>query len=457
MSKGSTPIDLRKFQKDRHFFSGAGRAEILEELRVSLGTPEFKICVVSGPEGVGKTSLLQELHVDMRPQMKIISFSGHYGTIDKVLEHIAETLNITQDPEHTVEEMRAQIERHLSFNFKDRPLLVLFDDAHALPLPVIRELLAVLSAPGASHSVLFVDNEAVDVVCQFLQQQNVPSMSLRRMYREELAAYLAHHYHRAVSFTDLELDSIYTASEGVPLRVNQQAEYVLNKRKAASNCADNVTRISATTSLTWSQSDTGAWVAAACLTAAISVTSLYNALTPPSSALDAYAASEQIDLVDLSNIEEQDSIADEEFEVELPEEFVEFSDRLSDDEIDLLQTGSDQYVLQLMAGSSEEDMEAFVAEHAEHGVKMYRSLAHGEPWYKAVTEDFDNPKQAIDAAKALPSDLQQENPWVRTVASVQEEILTMGELHLSEKVLPNELERWMAVIDTTPLHLHDAI
>ena len=448
MSKGSTPIDLRKYHQDRHFFTGAGRAEILEELRVSLATPELKICVVSGPEGVGKTSLLKELQLAMRPQMKVISFSGHYGSVRRILEHVAETLNITQDPEYTTEEMRAQIARHLSFNYKDRPLLVLFDDAHALPLPVIRELVAILSTPGATHSVLFVDNEAVDVVCQFLQQQDMPSLSLRRMYRDELAAYLAHHYHRAVSFTDLELDAIFAASEGVPMRVNQQAEYALRQRKMAGLSADNVTRINATGPLVWPQSDTGAWVAAACLTAAISITSLYNALTPSSSS-DPFGASEQqISLVDSSDIEEHDSFADDEFEVELPEEFVEFSDQLSDDEIDLLQTGSDQYVLQLMAGSSEEDMEAFVAEHAAHGVKMYRSLAHGEPWYKAVTEDFDDPKQAIDAAKAFPSELQQENPWVRTVASVQEEILTMGEVHLSELALSHSFQGWVAMVDT---------
>lgn len=449
MGSSIKPIDLRNYTKKERFFSGAGRGELLTQLQQKIQSPELKICVVSGPDGIGKTALLAELLHNMRPVTRVVSFSGHYGSIEAVLEHIGESLNLTLDPEHSVAQQRDYIGKHLAFNYQDKPLLVLFDDAHALPLPVIRDLLAVLSAPGSSSSVLFVDNEAADVVCNFLHQQSLDTLNVRRIYREELAAYLSHHYHHAVSFTELEQDAIFVASDGVPLRINQQAEYTLRQRAAQCSVAEHVERVAPSHGLKTALGfhPTAGWAVAACFTAAVSLVSVYNALLPAKPAMEPLQSPATARLVvDLSQQEEQEYLlAEDGFEVELPEEFEEFSDQLSADEIELLQAGADQYVLQLMAGSSEQDMEAFLTEHAEYDLKMYRSLADGEPWFKAVTQEFDNPNQAIAAAGELPRALRQEKPWVRSVASVQQEILQMGEVHLSEH--DNSLpERWLATL-----------
>lgn len=447
MSLDKKPTDIRKSGQERRFFAGAGRAQILSETVRLLRQESPALCIVSGPEGIGKTKLLGEVRRELFPSMHAIRMQGHFGSMDRMLKELAERLELNTSACDDSKEILDLIGHRLSCTTDGKPVLVLFDDAHALPLPVIRMLVQFFRTHGRNTRVaLFVDNEAVDVICSFLRQHTAPTITMRRIGRYEIAGYLKHRYGKAdPMFDDVELDTIFAASDGVPARINRQAEYVLKQRKVQANITQQIVSTGNSNTMAL-PSFAGAPVglaAAACMLMTVMALTIGTALQQEQA--DYMAAGEANPAPQLELNEEQFAELDDDYEVELPEEFVEFSNQLSDDEIDILQIEPNQYVLQFMAGDSEEDMQAFVDEHNELGVKMYRSLADGQPWYKAVATGFADPEMAENVIDDLPADLQKEKPWVRSVASVQQEILIMGEEHLSDpKDSFSSLESWIA-------------
>lgn len=445
-------VDIRSYDYSRHFFAGAGREDLLHDLLRLVRIESPSLCVLSGPDGIGKTMLLKQLRRLLFTEMHTICLEGHFGTTKSVLERLSSHIALDWNSEWSDKEALNKVADQLCRTADGRPILVLFDDAHALPLPVIRNLVRFLDNRALDvRTVLFVDNEAVDVICHFLRRQQLRNLSIRRLTRDEVPAYLQHRYRRETKFDQLELDTIFDASEGVPARINRHAEYTLKQRAITAAAAPKTKALNGHgTAIASLQSRQGmAYGLAACLTLGIALVSLsealqWNSLKP---------ASEAIVETDLLPELEEEQFADlgDDYELELPEEFVEFSNQLSDDEVALLQTEPDQYVLQFLAGDSEEDMAAFVEEYDEFGVKMYRSLLDGEPWYKAVaTTGISNRDEAEAIIDLLPNELKQEQPWVRTVASVQQEILTMGEQHLAEPEDADtaSLESWIAQLST---------
>ncbi|MFK7732701.1 MAG: AAA family ATPase [Pseudomonadales bacterium] len=447
MSLNKNPTNIRKSGLNKGFFAGAGRAQILNETVRLLRQESPALCIVSGPEGIGKTKLLAEVRRELFPSMHAISMQGHFGSMERMLEELAKRLELNISACANSKEILDLIGHRLSCTAEGKPVLVLFDDAHALPLPVIRMLVQFFRTHGRNTRVaLFVDNEAADVISSFLKQHMAPTITMRRIGRYEIEAYLIHRYGSAhPEFDEVELDTIFEASDGVPARINTQAEYVQKQRQIQTHITEQIVSVS----------DSGAFAlpsfagapaglaAAACMLMTVMALTIGTAVQQEQADYTAALEAGPAPHVELS--EEQFAELDDDYEVELPEEFVEFSNQLSDDEIDILQIEPNQYVLQFMAGDSEEDMLAFIDEHNELDVKMYRSLADGQPWYKAVATGFADPETAENVIDDLPADLQKEKPWVRSVASVQQEILVMGEEHLSEpKDSLSSLESWVA-------------
>lgn len=451
MGLDKKPTDFRESSRARGFFTGAGRSQILAETVRLLRQESPALCIVSGPEGIGKTKLLCEVRRELFPSMRTICMQGHFGNMDLMLRELARQLELNTSACDDSKEVLDLIGHRLSCSADGKPVLVLFDDAHALPLPVIRMLVQFFRTHGRNtRMALFVDSEAVDVICSFLKQQTAPSIAMRRIGRYEMAAYLQHRYAQSNPlFDEVELDTIFSASDGVPARINTQAEYVLKQRNIQANLTEQIVRTVNTNTLAlplFKGAPVGL-AAAACMLMTVMVLTVGTALQQEQADYSAVLQANPAVQAELG--EEQFAELEDDYEVELPEEFVEFSNQLSDDEIDILQIAPNQYVLQFMAGDSEQDILAFVDEHDEFDVKVYRSLADGQPWFKAVATGFADPETAAKVIDDLPADLRKEKPWVRTVASVQQEILIMGEEHLSEpKDSFSSLETWVAWYQT---------
>lgn len=53
---------------------------------------------------------------------------------------------------------------------------------------------------------------------------------------------------------------------------------------------------------------------------------------------------------------------------------------------------------------------------------MYETVRHGRQWYVLVYGEFSNIASAKRALKNLPSAIQRDKPWVRSLRHVQSEL-----------------------------------
>lgn len=81
------------------------------------------------------------------------------------------------------------------------------------------------------------------------------------------------------------------------------------------------------------------------------------------------------------------------------------------------------FTMQLMASDKMSDLKAFAANHQLSGkVNYYQTALHGKPWYILTYGKYGSEKQAMTALAQLPSDLKSYHPWVKSFATVEEEV-----------------------------------
>ncbi len=81
------------------------------------------------------------------------------------------------------------------------------------------------------------------------------------------------------------------------------------------------------------------------------------------------------------------------------------------------------FTMQLMASDKVSDLKAFSANHQLSGkVNYYQTALHGKPWYILTYGKYNSEKQAMTALAQLPSDLKSHHPWVKSFATVEEEV-----------------------------------
>lgn len=95
-------------------------------------------------------------------------------------------------------------------------------------------------------------------------------------------------------------------------------------------------------------------------------------------------------------------------------------EKASDTQVASNDAGS--FTMQLMASDKMSDLKAFAQEHNLNRVQYYRTSLHGKPWYMLTYGKYNSEKQAMSALAHLPSDLKANHPWVKSFATVEEEV-----------------------------------
>jgi septal ring-binding cell division protein DamX len=92
----------------------------------------------------------------------------------------------------------------------------------------------------------------------------------------------------------------------------------------------------------------------------------------------------------------------------------------------LLQASPRNYAVQLLASHSEANISDFVTQlSADHPAGYFETRYQGKPWFVAVLAAFDDRDKAARAISALPAKLRSNEPWVRSVAGIQTDILQL--------------------------------
>ncbi len=89
----------------------------------------------------------------------------------------------------------------------------------------------------------------------------------------------------------------------------------------------------------------------------------------------------------------------------------------------LLGMAADQYMLQLLGAREEQRARDFVKQYVgRFPLTYFQTSLNDRPWYVVVTGPYPGREQAAKAIGHLPEKLQSQQPWIRSVASVQADI-----------------------------------
>jgi len=194
-----------------------------------------------GPSGTGKTMLLNVLAQHFRPRMQVALLSGgHLASRKALLQAILFELGL---PYRRVEEgdLRLSLIDYLTRGDKcPGGLLLLIDEAHALPLKLLEEVRMITNLVRGGQPCVHLVLAGGPAIEDRLASPKLESLNQRlaaRCYLEPLAKAETRDYVRyqiaaaggnvEQIFTPDALDAVYQATDGVPRVVNQVCDHAL--------------------------------------------------------------------------------------------------------------------------------------------------------------------------------------------------------------------------------------
>ena len=218
------------------FFERGGRKTHLEQLR-HLSEWSRRVLLVTGSDGVGKTTLYRELAATLEPRVKAARINaGLVNTGFEVLSAIAQGFGLALPGDANTQSLRMDLIDHVEKQAAgDRLCLTLVDDAHLLDHKAVESLIA-LTHESPMHLVLFGEVRMVPMIERAASAKGVGWQEIRLNGYGEADAreYLEWRFSQAkyrgrVPFTDSQVKDLIRLSQGLPGRINQMANVLLVK------------------------------------------------------------------------------------------------------------------------------------------------------------------------------------------------------------------------------------
>jgi len=215
------------------FFAGANRGSTLDALIYAI-THDEGIVKVSGEVGSGKTMLCRVLMERLPATVNTIYLANPSLSRDDILYAIADELELTI-PEHsrTSAVLRALQERLIALYGDSHQVVVLIDEAHAMPAETLEEIRLLSNLESNRHKllqlVLFGQPELNDVLgrsdMRQLKERITHNFTLEPLVRDDIAHYVdfrlrAAGYKGPNPFNPQALKRISSVSAGLTRRIN---------------------------------------------------------------------------------------------------------------------------------------------------------------------------------------------------------------------------------------------
>ena len=221
------------------FFSGANRGATLEALIYAI-THDEGIVKVSGEVGSGKTMLCRMLLERLPANVDTVYLANPSLSRDEILQAIAEELHTPLPDSRPPLLLRALEQRLIEIHAAGRQVVVMVDEAHAMPAETLEEirLLSNLETGRQKlvHVVLFGQRELDEHLRQPnmrpLKERITHNFALEPLRSGDIANYLmfrlrAAGYRGPELFTPGAVQRIGRASEGLTRRINILADKAL--------------------------------------------------------------------------------------------------------------------------------------------------------------------------------------------------------------------------------------
>lgn len=218
------------------FFDGANRGATLEALLYAI-THDEGIVKVSGEVGSGKTMLCRVLMERLPKNVDIIYLSNPSLARDEILFAIAEEMKLNVAGARTAVLLRMLQEHLIKVYAEGRQVVVLIDEAHAMPLETLEEIRLLSNLESSRHKLLQIvlfgqpeleDNLNIPQMRQ-LKERITHSFRLEPLVRDDIAQYMifrmrAAGYRGPDIFSPAAIRALAKASEGLTRRINILAD-----------------------------------------------------------------------------------------------------------------------------------------------------------------------------------------------------------------------------------------
>jgi len=221
------------------FFAGGNRGATLEALIYAI-THDEGIVKVSGEVGSGKTMLCRMLLERLPDNVETVYLANPSMSRDEILYAIADEIGMPL-PEGKIHLLlRALQERLIEIYGAGRQVVVLIDEAHAMPAESLEEIRLLSNLESNRHKLLQIvlfgqpelDARLAQTEMRQLKERVTHNFALEPLKRNDIASYLmfrmrAAGYHGPDLFTTNAIQLIARASEGLTRRVNILADKAL--------------------------------------------------------------------------------------------------------------------------------------------------------------------------------------------------------------------------------------
>jgi MSHA biogenesis protein MshM len=218
------------------FFQGANRGATLEALLYAIAQDEG-IVKVSGEVGSGKTMLCRVLMERLPRNVETIFLANPSLSPDEILLAIADELGFEMGELRSARLLRALQDRLISLFGEGRRVVVLIDEAHAMPKQTLEEIRLLSNLEANRHKllqiVLFGQPELDEMLntadMRQLKERITHSFRLEPLRRPDVESYIdfrmrAAGYRGPSVFSRAALERVAQASQGLTRRVNILAD-----------------------------------------------------------------------------------------------------------------------------------------------------------------------------------------------------------------------------------------
>jgi type II secretory pathway predicted ATPase ExeA/septal ring-binding cell division protein DamX len=218
------------------FFSGANRGATLEALLYAI-THDEGIVKVTGEVGSGKTMLCRVLVERLPKHVETIYLANPSLSRDEILHVIAADLQVESRGERVTILLRALQEKLIKLYAAGRRVVVLIDEAHAMPLETLEEIRLLSNLESNRHKLLQIvlfgqpelDNHLGLPNMRQLKERITHSFKLEPLVRSDIDSYVdfrmrAAGYRGPKLFGPPAMKRIARASEGLTRRINILAD-----------------------------------------------------------------------------------------------------------------------------------------------------------------------------------------------------------------------------------------
>ena len=232
--------------EDRFLYLDAERLQRLNMLQ-HLTQYSNLLLIVRGERGIGKTSLMQRLIVNARPEWHLCQIDANtMMDANQLLYQIARGFGLPAPP-HDDEALQEVLYQQLvNLRQRDEIPLLLVDDAHELAQEALQALFNLADIESGDGKllrvILFCEPQIETMLDQpaihALRDRVTHTLDIPRLSEEQTAEYLRHRLSvagllGASPFQLRDIHHIYKLSDGVPANINEAAHDLLSQEPTA--------------------------------------------------------------------------------------------------------------------------------------------------------------------------------------------------------------------------------